>query len=199
MISANNGLYDEIQYFRKITDKSVLSVVSAFSIDKVKIEFRQFSPNGEKGNKVTSSVDFYMSPGEFEVLCRDIVSGNIAKEILTQKNKAQSEGRYQQPTRCFIGGNKKTMQARQLTITGGDRLPFILTAYIGKGKINPKTNGLTPDFKFNEADAKVMVGLTTDEFKQFAWSSLRALDYYYSPSGWFMQNQENNLKQYQNA
>ena len=181
-MTKRDGRFDNgnLQFWCKKTQKSLIEVTGQFDIDKIGVGFRMFNQQAEKGNRVTSSIDFYFDMAAMEVLCRDILSGNIAKMITASKKATQESGsKYPKPVREFKGGSKKTMKARILTISAGSSQPFIITAYDGPAKINETTGGVVPDYKYNEAEQRIMIGLSGDDLKQFAVMGLRAIDFYY--------------------
>lgn len=177
-----------LQFYKKQSKTSLLELVEAFDIDKVKIGFRMFDQSREKGDRTTKSVDFYMNPLDFEQLCRDILSGNIPDAIAVSAKNAAANGKYPAPVREYEGGSKTTMKARILQVSPGKSTFAVLTAMEGPGKVNDTTGGITPAYKYNEAEAKINIGLGgatnaktagKNELKQFAIAGLRAVDYYY--------------------
>ena len=165
----------EITFFRKITSKNLITLVGAPDIDKAKIELRTLS-GGKENNSVTHSVDIFMDVLALETLCRDILSGVIYKRKTEELAKGEQ---YPKAVFTSTGGSIRTMKARIFSIIPGSRLPYIIQGMEGKGKLNPNTGGITPDFKYNESDARIIVGLTEEEMKYFAIMGLRFCDFYY--------------------
>lgn len=165
----------DLQYFKKMTRKSLVSLVGAPEIGKAKIELRTFSQSN--GRTVTaSSIDIFMSVLEFEVLCRDIMSGVIARKRQQSLNSGNS---FPGPVFTSEGGSIKTMKSRIFNIIPGNRTEYVFQSFEGPGKLNETTGGITPAYKFNEAETKITAGMTESEMRQFAVAGLRYCDFYY--------------------
>lgn len=166
-----------LSFYRKATSKNLIALTEAFDIDKAKIELRLFDQSQNSGNRITASIDFYISPSDLEVLCRDILSGRIAKDAALKKK--QADGKFPEPSYRKEGASIQKMTARILTISSGSAQPFLITAYEGPGKKNDATGGIVPAYKYNEADTRIMIGMSGDDLKEFAVMGLRACDWYY--------------------
>ena len=67
-------------YVRKNT-KNLIEIVEAYGIGKIRIGFRQYDAAAEKGSRTTGQVDFYMEIREFDLLCHNLLSGNIMARL----------------------------------------------------------------------------------------------------------------------
>lgn len=164
----DNNRKPNLQFYVRKTDKNLIEIVEAFSIDKVKIGFRNFSLNEEKGSRLSASVDFYMSIPEFDLLCHNLLSGNIIKTI--------NAGGSIPP---MYKGNKRGEEifSRTLSFNKSNKGLFF-TACEGPGKMN-NTGAVMPLYKMSDAPNKVSIPLNAEEIKSFAIQGKRACDYYY--------------------
>lgn len=165
----NNTERSNLQFYVRKTDKNLIEIVEAFSIDRVKIGFRNFSLNEEKGSRVSASVDFYMSISELDLLCHNLLSGNIVKTI--------NAGGSIPP---MYKGSKRDgeVYSRTLSFNKSNKGLFF-TACEGPGKMNA-TGAVMPLYKMQDAPNKVSIPLNNEEIKAFAIQGKRACDYYYN-------------------
>lgn len=170
-----------LQFHVRKTDKNLIEIVEAFGIDKIKIGFRTFSTAAEKGSRVSNSVDFYLTIPEMDLLCHNLLSGNIVQTI----NRGDAvPAMYKGSER----GNE--IFSRILSFTKSNKGLFF-TACEGPGK-KSATGAVQPLYKMNEAPTKVSIPLSNEEIKMFAIQGKRACDYYYA--NYFGKNvQSNNI------
>ena len=71
----------QIQFYVRKTKKDLVEIVEAFDIGKIKVGFRSYNLNAEPGSRETGRVDFYMNIDEFELLCHNLLSGNIISRL----------------------------------------------------------------------------------------------------------------------
>lgn len=64
---------------------------SAFAINKVQINFREYDENRPKGDRFTKEIDLYMDIDKFLVLANDVLSGKVAKIAEIEKTRAKQE------------------------------------------------------------------------------------------------------------
>ena len=159
-----------LQFYVRKTDKNLIEIVEVFEkLDKVRIGFRNFSLNEEKGSRVSASVDFYMTIPELDLLCHNLLSGNIVKTI--------NAGGSVPP---MYKGSKRGDEifSRTLSFAKSNKGLFF-TACEGPGKMN-NTGAVMPLYKMNDAPSKVSIPLNNEEIKAFAIQGKRACDYYYA-------------------
>ena len=159
-----------LQFYVRKTDKNLIEIVEVFEkLDKVRIGFRNFSLNEEKGSRVSASVDFYMTIPELDLLCHNLLSGNIVKTI--------NAGGSVPP---MYKGSKRGDEifSRTLSFAKSNKGLFF-TACEGPGKMN-NTGAVMPLYKMNDAPNKVSIPLNNEEIKAFAIQGKRACDYYYA-------------------
>ena len=168
-----------LQFYVRKTDKNLIEIVDAFGIDKIKIGFRTFSTAAEKGSRVQNSVDFYLTIPEMDLLCHNLLSGNIVHTI---NNGDTVPAMYKGSTR------NNEVYSRILSFSKSNRGLFF-TACEGPGKQNA-TGAVQPMYKINDAPNKVSIPLNNEEIKMFAIQGKRACDYYYAHH--FGKNVQNN-------
>lgn len=143
-----------LQFHVRKTKNNLIEIVEAFEIDKVKIGFRTFSTAEEKGSRLSGSVDFYMTIPEMDLLCHNLLSGNIVGKI---NNGVDIPPMYKGSDR----DNK--VYSRILSFSKANRGIFF-TACEGPGKRN-STGAVQPLYKINEAPSKVSIPLNYEEIK----------------------------------
>lgn len=187
----------------KFNGKNQLMEVLAncFSIGKVQIHFHKYDESKEKGQRVTSSVDIYTDIEEMLLLCNDILTGRISKELEVSKAK----GKYPEPVWIDMGGvsaNKLEERAkycaahgikpkesqhprddgkslsRVLKIVPGDKFPVLFVAESGAGE--EAENGLIVPKYGRNPDNRIMFGLTNDQLKKLAISTKMNIEAYYA-------------------
>lgn len=157
-----------IQFYVRKTNKDLIEIVEAYSINKIKIGFRNYNSNADKGSKISNSVDFYMSISEFELLCHNLLSGNIISRL----NKGESIPVY------YKGSTRDgSIYARTLSISKSNKGVFV-TATEGPGE-KTTTGAVKPLYKMSDAPQKVSISLDTEEIKNFALQGKRACDVFY--------------------
>ena len=160
---------NNLQFHVRKTDKNLIEIVGAFGIDKIKIGFRTFSTEAEKGARVSNAVDFYLTVPEMDLLCHNLLTGNIVQTI---NNGDTVPDMYKGSMR------DNEIYSRILSFSKSNRGLFF-TAYEGPGKKNA-TGAVQPLYKKNDAPNKVSIPLNNEEIKMFAIQGKRACDYYYA-------------------
>lgn len=158
-----------LQFYVRKTDKNLIEITEAFSIGKIKIGFRNFSLNAEKGSRVSASVDFYLSIQEMDLLCHNLLSGNIVKTL-------QSGGSVPP---FYKGSPRNDKVYSRILSFALSKKGLFFTACEGEGKTN-STGAVQPLYKISDAPVKVSIPLTMEEIKMFAIQGKRACDYYYA-------------------
>lgn len=163
------------EYFKKANDRAMFTLTGAFNIDKVRLLFRTYDNRSEQGSKSTACVTFFLDIPTFELLCHNILSGNLTARL---KKDGHVEPIYRG------NPNKKTgkIVSRILTFGASEKGTYI-TVYEGPGKENA-TKAVQPTYTFKSGyTAKLFTILSNDELKSFALQGKRALDDYYA--NWF--------------
>lgn len=155
---------NQLQFYVRKTDKNLIEIVSAFEIDKVKIGFRTFNNENEKGSKLLSKVDFYLSIPEFELLCHNLLTGFVLKTDNYEPIYKGSE-------------RDGAIMSRALSFAKA-RVGLFFTACEGPGR-KTSTGAVIPLYK-NDVPTKISIPLKTEEVKMFALQGKRACDYYYN-------------------
>ena len=161
--------HNNLQFHVRKTDKNLIEIVGAFEIDKIKIGFRTFSTAAEKGSRLSNAVDFYLTIPEMDLLCHNLLTGNIVQTI---KNGDNVPAMYKGSVR------DNAVYSRILSFSKSNRGLFF-TACEGPGKKN-ETGAVQPLYKINDAPNKVSIPLNNEEIKMFAIQGKRACDYYYA-------------------
>lgn len=65
---------------------------SAFNIDKVQINFREYDVN-KQGEKFTQQIDIFVDIEDFLLIINDVLSGRIPQMILKEKNRVENESK----------------------------------------------------------------------------------------------------------
>ena len=168
MENNDNKRNSNIQFYVRKTKKDLIEIVEAYDIDKIRIGFRSYGLDAEPGSRVRSGVDFYMPVPEFELLCHNLLSGNILARL--------KAGREVEP---IYKGSPRDGQifSRAFYFNLSNRGLFFNAAE-GPGK-KSDTGAVKPLYKLNEAPSKVSISLDSDEIKSFALQGRRACDVYY--------------------
>lgn len=160
---------ESLQFYVRKTDRNLIEIVDSFGIDKVKIGFRTFDLSKEKNSRVSASVDFYLSIPEMDLLCHNLLSGNILKTL-------QSGGNV---PAIYKGSDRDGATYSRMLTFGVSKKGLFFTACEGPGKKN-NTGAVMPLYKANEAPNRVSIPLDVNEIKMFAIQGKRACDYYYA-------------------
>lgn len=170
-----NGL----QFYRRVTKKNLLEIVTAYdmhingkSIDKIRIGFREYNNNQNSGSKVTGKIDFFFDIQDFDLLCTNILSGNVYGRV---KRRQNPENIY-----FYKGGTERStgrIISKMMVISPSNKGVF-LSVYTGPGRKN-STGAIMPLYKVNNAEHKISIAMDTEELKKFAIQGKRALDFYY--------------------
>ena len=103
--------------------------------------------------KCLQNIEIYLNTKFLLSLIADVESGHLARLIKSELDKGN---KYPQAVwQSNLGGvhEEKAKRAdgkaifRYFTISPGSRFPFVITAYEGPGKTNPKTRIIEPDGK----------------------------------------------------
>ena len=156
-------------------------MANAFAIGKVQMNFIEYNPTQQQGNKQTKNLSIYLDIENFEVLANDILSGRMTS-LAKKKKEEQVAGNYKYCKEVFVelGGvsasalkkrNKSRTDgkclSRQFKITPGDKIPWILSAEYGPGEEGP-TGLIVPKYVNSRPDESVRVALTDHDFKKLA-------------------------------
>lgn len=158
---------------------------SAFSIGKVQVNFIEYDVNAEKKNRQKKNISMYININKFLLLANDVLSGRFGFLANEARTLAKTKGyKYCKEIYVDMGGmSSKSVTAkkekdknffsfdipagkclsRQLKITPGDRMPWILSAEQGLGEEN-ETGLIVPQGNPLEI---VRVPFTDDDFKTF--------------------------------
>lgn len=139
---------------------------SAFEIDKVRINFRQYDPNN--GNKQSNAIDIYMGYKDFDYMYAGVLDGG--GDLFNQMNQSQYG------VTIYRGGREENgnVIARELKIQYGQKYPFILIAEQGAGSKN-KMGGYSIIRGNNSAISKIQIPLTYNDLVHILISTNRAL------------------------
>lgn len=154
-------------------------MTNCLNIDRVYINFEEFDETKPPGQRKTSQVQIYLDLIDAYVLSKDIFSGRMAKLAIKSRDTAKAGGyKYSKDIFSRLGGvsAKKLSEkgqdrkdgkslSRQLKITPGEKLPWVLSAESGPGEEDEK--GLIVP-RYQRPEQIVRVGLSDDQFKQFA-------------------------------
>ena len=157
-----------LQFFARKTKKDILEISEWFSEGKIRIGFRKYDESQSAGSKISTSIDFYMTVPEFELLCHNLLSGSISRMV---------EAGKQVPP--YYKGNQRGDQiVSRMLYFGKSRSGLFLNASEGPGK-KTETGAVMPTYRVNEAEKRVSIPLTNEEVKSFALQGKRACDHYY--------------------
>ena len=84
------------------SQKSFIKIYPAFDIEKVKISFADIGSNGK-------GFDIYVDMDDFDILCEDILSMNLKRAILSEKQTAQNPYPY---SWRYVTGNSAEKEIR---------------------------------------------------------------------------------------
>lgn len=158
-----------IQFYVRKNEKNLIEIVEAYEIDKIKIGFRSYGLDADPGSRVKSGVDFYMPIAEFELLCHNLLTGNISSRL---KKGEKIDTIYKGSPR------DGQVYSRTLSFRSSNRGIFFNVTE-GPGKKN-ESGLVKPLYTLEEAPSKVSISLNNDEIKSFALQGKRACDVYYA-------------------
>ena len=185
MAKIDNILASIVEFYNKSPKKETGTFFKAkpdsFEIGKLLLSFVTFGTNG---NKQINKIDFFVDmKKEGLVLCQDILSGKLNKELeLEKKNRLAKDpnSKYSQPIRVFQGGMSAEKakekgirtdgkaQARILKISSGTAFPIVFSCEEGPGRETPE--GLIVPTYNGKPDTVIRVGIQNDDLKSFALS-----------------------------
>lgn len=157
-----------IQFYVRKNKKNLLEIVESYDSGKVVIGFRSYSLEKEKGSRTNGKVDFYMKIDEFELLCHNLLSGNIVKKLKAGKEV---------PTYYKGSDRDGKTYSRMFYFASSERGVFF-TATEGPGK-RENSGAVKPLYEKKDAPVKVSISLSPEEVKSFALQGKRACDVYY--------------------
>lgn len=157
-----------LQFYARKTTKDILEISEWFDEGKIRIGFRKYDDSQSSGSRITESIDFYMSVPEFELLCHNLLSGNIVKTI--------NAGKQVQP--LYKGNLRNGEVVSRVLWFGRSRVGIFLNACEGPGK-RTDTGAVTPLYRVQDAPKKISIPLNSEEIKSFAIQGKRACDHYY--------------------
>lgn len=163
-----------------------VEVTNAFDIGKLHFNFIEYNLNLPQKSRQTKNISIYLDIHEAATLCTKIITGRIHKEANDKKREQQEKGyKYCLPVYKNIGGvSSETLArrgksrpdgkaiSRQLKITPGDKMPWVLSGEFGPGEeeenklIKPAYN-ISQGQKNGQPEGIVRVGLTDDDFLKF--------------------------------
>ena len=165
---------------------------TGFEIDKVLINFVQYDTSKEKNSRITAQIPIYIDISKFLVLAQDILSGKMAGLAKKAKDDAESRGsKYASHIYADMGGvSARVLESRgksrpdgkslsrQLKITPGAKMPWLLSAEMGVGEEDER--GLIVPRYGTKPEQRVQVPLTDDDFKRFALTVKAHIEAYFA-------------------
>ena len=148
---------------------------NAFAIGKVQLKFISYNQNQNAGNRIQSSIDIYFSFAAFLRIANDVINGTMYHKLQHLKTNAENGSNrivlYQGGTPAAAlnasgkGRNDGKALARRLSVSAGDKLPFLFLAESGPGESIQK--GLIVPRWGNSPEQRVSVAMTADDVKEF--------------------------------
>ena len=185
MAKIENILDSIVEYYNKSPKKETGTFFKVksdtFNIGKLHFSFVTF--NATTGKQV-NSIDFYVDMRKGDgglVLCQDILSGKIAKEMEIEKQnrlKKDPNSKFASPTRVFQGGlsaqrakeknirSDGNAQARILKLSSGNTFPYIFSCEEGPGK--ETSEGLIVPTYSGKPEKIIRVGISQNDLKALA-------------------------------
>lgn len=150
-----------------------------FGIGKVRINFIEYDPTAEKSQRIKQNIPVYIDIDRFLVLSNDILSGRMAALAKQARDEAAKQGsQYAKEIWVNLGGvSAKTLESRgqarpdgkslsrQMKITPGNRIPWVLSAEMGPGE-ETETGLIAP--RYTKPEQLVRVPLSDEDFKRLA-------------------------------
>lgn len=171
------------QIIKLFGNNKLLSIKEAFSIGKVKFEFREFDKSRQSGEKTTGSVDIYMDIEKFTYFCEIFKSGRIYGFLRKKSAEQQEQGLKQAKPAFEDYGGKSDPQgnvlSRVMSVTSGDKYPIIIKAGEGPGKKG--SNGqIIPDYaSWSQKGSKsISIALSNEMAVEIGIAGMRALSIY---------------------
>lgn len=181
------------QVFRQ-DGKNCFMELTTFGLarDKISLNFVNYNTSAEKGGRVSGNVMLYLDIHKAEGLAHDILSGRMAKMAVAAKAKAAEAGyKYARDIFCDMTGSapEKAKRAdgmgmsRQFKITPGAKLPWILSAESGPGRVEG-TGIIAPAYSTGKAECIVRIPMTDDQLKQLALAIKAMCELWYMFKFW---------------
>lgn len=173
------------QIIRKDGSNCFVEVLnSSFEINRVLFRFINYDKAREAGNKITASIDIYLTFEQFFRIAYDILDSRTLINALAndKKKAAEEEARtgskvYMKPRVLHMGGTSADSLrmkgksrsdnmgiSRVLKIMAGNKLPIMLIAEQGPGQAD--TKGLIVPRYGNKPEQKVVMPLSADDAKE---------------------------------
>jgi len=168
-----------LQFFVRKTKKDIFEMSEWFDADKIRIGFRKYDESKSAGEKITCAIDFYMSVPEFELLCHNLLSGQIVTQIAAGKTVPP----------MYKGNERNGEIVSRVLYFGKSRNGIFLNVTEGPGR-KTDTGAVTPLYKVSEAPKRISIPLNYEEVKSFAIQGKRACNHYYM--FWFGRNRKEN-------
>lgn len=150
------------------TNKAFLKAKYDFYLNKR--QHLSFVEHDPQNFKCLQNIEIYLNTKYLLSLIADVESGYLARLMKVELDKGN---KYPQAVwQSNLGGvhEEKARRAdgkaifRYFTISPGSRFPFVITAYEGPGKTNPKTRIIEPDGK---AEKVIRVPADREDFLAF--------------------------------
>lgn len=166
-VEKSSPVYHQMQVIRKDGNGVFFELVLDYvGIDKIGFGFSSYDKTKPKGSRQKDYILFYLDMFHAALIAHDIISGRYA--AIASKNKKNSPSQYPPAVLEVMRGTAYEKQAisRVLSLTPGDRKPWLLKAEQGAGTKQP-SGIISPAFGKNP-DASVRVPLTNDDLKEIA-------------------------------
>ena len=168
-----------------------VDVQEAFAIGKVCFMFRRYDDTKEKGNRITGSIDCYMTIEEFSYFCHLLKTARMGKMIANEI--AAAGGGYPKPAYILYGGTNKPgspVISRKLQVEKGMKTPYVLTALQGPGKAGAKGQ-IMPAYMDKDAE-KITVPMAEETACKLGLTGERAIQIHdtWTAMGTLQQNLE---------
>ncbi|WP_234978488.1 hypothetical protein [Bacillus tuaregi] len=151
---------------------------NAFQIGKVQINFLEYDVTKDKGERIKNEISVYVNIDKFLLLANDTLNGRI-NALSTKAREEQQKGNYKYCKEIWsdMGGRPSHVLkekgeerpdgkslSRQMKITPGDKVPWIISAESGPGELT-ETGLIVPRYTGNKPEVVVRVPMTNDDIK----------------------------------
>ncbi|WP_246277133.1 hypothetical protein [Neobacillus endophyticus] len=152
---------------------------SSFGIGKAQVNFIEYDLTAEKGSRIKQEINIYVNIDKFLLMCNDVLTGRMNQMgKMAREEKSQKGFKYSKEIWSDIGGKPAKELAesgksrsdgkslfRQIKLTPGEKLPWILSAEEGAGEVT-ETGLLFPKYVGNKPEKIVRVPLTNEDLKR---------------------------------
>lgn len=177
--------YATIQFERFDSRASFLEVCECFNLDKIRLGFRSFDQTRQKGNRITASIDVFLSIRDANELAFQIQSNRIAKARAAAKAEGNADSQNLTLYKSKTGGNitEKGVRYREFVIFPGTKADYAIGGFSGQGKQDEK--GLIQ--KVGKPDTKIFIPMSEEDLRALAsalkrgiasYDFIMAMDYY---------------------